>query len=132
MLCVSHLCHFLVSLVEQLVALADYTLAVYHYKLAHAEREDKLADSTARSASAVYYQSNVAYLFACDLAGVHQRRCNDYRRSVLVIVENRDIKPFLELCLYLEASRCSDVLKVDTSEAVADKRDGINYLVNVI
>ena len=115
---VCDLCHFSVSLVKIIVALADYALTVYHDKVADTERKQQLSDSTASCTCAVYYQCDVAYLLVCHLAGVHKCRTNNDSSSVLIVMENRDINFLFEFCFYLKTPWSSDIFKIYTTETV--------------
>ena len=115
---VCDLCHFSVSLVKIIIALADYSLTVYHDKIADTERKQKLSYSTAGRTCTVYNKCNILYLLVCYLAGVHKCRTDNDSSSVLVVMENRNIHFFFKLCFYLKAPWSSNIFKIYTTEAV--------------
>ena len=62
---------------------------------------------------------------------VLQRGEHDDRRTVLVVVEDRDVEALLEPLLDLEAAGRGDVLEVDPAEARCQPHDGLDDLVDV-
>ena len=115
---VCDLSHFSVSLVKIIIALADYSLTVYHDKIADTERKQKLSYSTASCTCAVYNKCNILYFLVSYLAGVHKCRTDNDSSSVLIVMENRDINFFFKFCLYLKAPWSGDILKIYAAKAV--------------
>ena len=69
---------------------------------------------------------------ACSRRSTSKQRgeCHD-RRTVLVVVEDRDVEQVLEPLLDLEAARGRDVLEVDAAEARRHPHDRLDDLVDV-
>ena len=63
-------------------------------------------------------------LRSSSLRGVAQRGEHDDRRTVLVVVEDRDRQRRVQPALDLEAARGRDVLEVDPAEAGRQRGDG--------
>ena len=61
---------------------------------------------------------------------VEQPGEHDDRGAVLVVVEDRDVEPLLELLLDVEAARRGDVLEVDAAEGRRDAGDRLDELVD--
>ena len=69
-------------------------IPVFHDKIADTKRKQKLSDSTAGCACTVYNKCNILYLLVSHLAGIHKCRTNNDSSSVLIVMENRNIKQF--------------------------------------
>ena len=67
-----------------------------------------------------------------DAEGVDQRRQDDDRRSVLVVVEDGDVELLAQALLDLEASGRRDVLEVDAPEAGRDRQHRRHDRVHVL
>ncbi len=63
---------------------------------------------------------------------VQERREDDHRRPVLIVVEDRDVELLAQAALDLEAARRGDVLEVDPAEARRDRLDRAHDLVDVL
>jgi len=66
-----------------------------------------------------------------DAQCVQERRQDDDRRPVLVVVKNGDVKLVSQPCFDFEAAGCSDVLEVDPAEAGRDRNDRADDLVRI-
>src|SRR5690348_490197 len=62
---------------------------------------------------------------------IGQRRADDDRGAVLVVVEYRDVHALAQLALDIEAFRRLDVLEVDAAEGRFERRDDLDQLVGV-
>ena len=114
-----------------IVAVED-TAEVYHNEISNAQPEQELADSDTRRACAVDNYSDVLKFLSCELYGVEHSRADNYRGTVLVVVEYRNIQLFLELCFDLKAAGSGDILKIDAAEAVGDKLNGAYDLIGIL
>ena len=85
----------------------------------HAGREQQLEDRRAGRARTGHHDPDVADVLADHAQRVVQRRQHDDRRTVLVVVEDRDVELLAQPGLDLEAARRGDVLQVDAGEARA-------------
>ena len=108
--------HSCLSGVESFVSLAHSALAVHKNHILNTERHDKLADGDTCRARTADYNLKVFYLLVYKLYCVYEACRNNDGRSVLVVMENGDIKLLLKTCLDLEATGCRNILKVDASE----------------
>lgn len=61
-----------------------------------------------------------------------KRRDDDDGRTVLVIVEDRDVELLAQAALDVKALRCLDVLKVDAAKRRSHELDGTDNLVDVL
>ena len=71
-------------------------------------------------ADAEAHDAHVLEPLADDLQRVDQRGGDHDRGAVLVVVEHRDVEPFGQAALDLEAAWRRDVLEVDTAEDRSD------------
>ena len=79
-------------------------------------REQKAGDGAARGTRAGHDHTHVGQTPSSYCRGVGERREDDNRRAMLVVVEYGDVKPSLEQAFDLETARRGDVFEVDTAE----------------
>ena len=84
-----------------------------------------------RRARARADELDLGELLADDAQAVDDRRADDDRGAVLVVVEDRDLHPLAELALDVEALRRLDVLEVDAAEGRLERGDDVDELVRV-
>ena len=94
------------------------------------------ATSRSRQASAAapapeHDQLDLADVLADDAQAVEDRRADDDRGAVLVVVEDRDLHALAQLPLDVEALRRLDVLEVDAAEGRLERGDDVDQLVRV-
>ena len=70
-------------------------------------------------------------LLAGQLEAVEQRRARDDCRTVLVVVEYRDLEPLAQHASRCEALRGLDVLEIDATERRLERRDDVDQFVRV-
>ena len=91
-----------------------------------------LAHATPAAPTPAMTTLELFHLLADDLERVDERRQRDHRGAVLIVVEDRDVEPLLQLFLDLETVRRGDVFEVDAAEARRDAHDGLDDLVGVL
>ena len=96
------------------------------------ERDEEIERGERRSACARADDLDLANLLAGELERVDDRRGNDDRRAVLVVVEHRNAHPGLRLLLDLETLRALDVLEIDSAEGRLEGDDDVDQLVDVL
>ena len=93
---------------------------------------DDLLDATAlqdaghgnsRGPDAGYDHANVFEALADNLERVDERGEDHYCGAVLIVVEDRYVETGSQPLLDLEASRCRDVLEIDSAESRSDGFD---------
>ena len=70
-------------------------------------------------------------LLACYLQRILEPSEGDDGGSVLIIVEDRDVQPALQLLFDVERAWCGDVFKVHTAEGGSEAHDRFDDLVRV-
>src|SRR5215216_1589547 len=100
------------GLIEILASLVDNALRVAADDVLRARCQDDLGARHPRGTDAVHDYAEALDLLAHDLEGVDQSPQHHDGRTVLVVVEHRDVQIFLQALFDLEAPRCRDVLKV--------------------
>src|SRR5699024_11746123 len=63
---------------------------------------------------------------------VHKTTQSHDCSTVLIVMENRDIRLAAQSLLYFEASRCRDILQVDSSENGSHQFDRVDDFIHVI
>ena len=117
---------------EVLAAAVQHALAVGDRDVADAGLAQDRRHRDPRCAGARHDGAQVAQDAAGEQGSVAQRGEHDDGRAVLVVVEDRDVEPFLERPLDLEAPRRADVLEVDAAERRRDAHDGLDDVVDVV
>ena len=97
----------------------------------YAQLEVEFGAGHAARARAIDHDPRAAQILACDCGGVQQRRAADDRRAVLVVMKYRDVHPFLEFFLDVEALRRLDVLKVHAAEGRLEQFDDADDLLRI-
>jgi len=97
-----------------------------------AELDQQVEAGQRRRARARHHDLDVADLLAGQVEAIEDRRRDDDRRAVLVVMEDRDVHPGLELLLDLEAFRALDVLEIDAAEGRLQRRDDLDELLDVL
>jgi hypothetical protein len=97
----------------------------------HARGHDDLRTRNTRSADAVHDHFDLADLLADDLERVYQRRQDDDRRAVLIVVKDGDVEFFLQSFFDLKTTRRGDVFKIDPAERRRDCFHSAHDLVGV-
>ena len=98
----------------------------------HAHVLDQLDTGDRGGAGTVRDNADVLHLAAGQMKRVDQPGGGDDGRAMLVVVEDRDFKPFAKLLLDDEAFGRLDVLKIDAAKAWRQHRDGIDEFVGVM
>ena len=98
---------------------------------AHAEAHQQVEARERRGACAGADELDLGQILADDAQAVGDRRADDDRGAVLVVVEHRDLHPLAQLALDVEALRRLDVLEVDAAEGRLERRDDVDQLVGV-
>ena len=111
---------------------ADYTLAVAEQHVADADGEQQARDGDSGGSRPVHNDADVGHFFIDELQRVDERRERDDRRTVLVVVEYRDVERRLQRALDFKAARRGYIFKVDASEAAREERNGFHNLVHVL
>ena len=111
----------------------DHAFDVDHQRavLAQAELGQKVEAGERRGPGATRREPHLVQALALELQTVHDRRGDDDRGAVLVVVEHRDAHPLAQLRLDLEAFRRLDVLEVDRAERGLERGDDLHQLVRV-
>ena len=112
--------------------LADDALAVAEQHVADADGEQQARDGDPGGSRTVHDDADVGHLFIHELQRIDERRERDDRRSVLVVVENRDVESSLQRALYFKAARRGYILEVDAAETAGEERNGLHNLVHVM
>ena len=112
--------------------IAEDPVAIDADDVADAGREQQLRDGGPRRTDAEGDDPHVLEALADDLQRVDERRRDDDRGAVLVVVEHRDVEQFGEPALDLEAARRGDVLEVDAAEDRRDVDHRLDDLVDVL
>ena len=115
-----------------LLVTVDYAININHNEIFYTKSAKKRSDCNSSSTCAVDYNGEVGELFLSAFCSIYKRRADNDCRSVLVVVENRDIKSFLELFFDFKASRSRNILKVYSAKAIAYKLDCTNDFVCVL
>jgi hypothetical protein len=97
-----------------------------------AQRDQHVEAGDARGAGAGGGQLDVLDLLADHFQCVEDRRADDDRGAVLVVVEHRDLHPLAQLALDDEALRRLDVFQVDAAEGRLQRGDDVDQLVRVV
>ena len=124
--------HLFVRGVQSLHALADDAEPIHHNQIFYAEVHQMLADGHARASRAVDDHLCRLHRLADNFQRVEQRRRNDNRRPVLVVVEDGNVADFLQLALHLKAARRGDIFQIDAAETAGNQVDGSRQLVHVL
>ena len=98
---------------------------------ARAERDEKIERSERRCAGAGADDLDLADLLARQLKRVDDRRGNNDRRAVLIVVEDGNAHAGLRLLLDLETFGTLDVLEIDSAEGRLERDDDVDQLVDV-
>ena len=96
-----------------------------------AEGDQQIEAGERRGAGARDRHLDAADVLADQLQAVEDRRRDDDRRAVLVVVEDRDLHALAQLALDDEALRRLDVLQVDAAEGRLQRRDDVDDPVGV-
>ena len=123
----------LVGIHALLAARVDDALAVAddHVLARDAELDEKLEAGDRRGAGARARERNLLGLLADQTQAVEDRRVDADRGAVLVVVEDRNVHPLLQLRLDLEALGRLDVLEVDGAEGRLEAGDDVDQLVRI-
>ncbi len=97
-------------------AVREDTVAVEGDEVGDTGVEESLSHGSARGATPHEYDVQVSHVSVRQAAGVHDRRHDDDGRTVLVVVEDRDIEAPLQLALDPEAGRGGNVFEVDPTK----------------
>ena len=110
----------------------DHALAVAdeNVVLRGAERDQQVKAGNRRGAGAVAGDPRLADPPTGDLERVDDARCRDDRSSMLVIVEDRDLHPGLQLLFDFEAGGGGDILEVDAAERGLEAGDRLNEFID--
>ena len=100
--------------------------------LAHAEAAPQVKAGDGGGTGTRTHHFDFFDLLADHLEGVEHGRGGDDRGAVLVVVEDRDLHPFLELALDVEAFRGLDVFEVDAAERRLEGGDHVDEFVGVV
>src|SRR5262245_19526657 len=71
-------------------------------------------------------------IFFLTTRSAQERSQHDHRRTMLIVVKDRDIEHLAETLLDLEAARRPDVFEVDAAEGRRDRPDDAHDLVHVL
>ena len=124
--------HFPLRPVEILRVLGHDTLAVAERQVLKAIGEQELRDRNARAARAVHDHLNLFFVLADHLQRIDETREHHDCRSVLIVVEDRNIALFLQLALNFKAARCRNILEVHAAEGTGEQVNRIDNLVHVL
>ena len=121
-------------LVQPFAALVDHALAVAEDDIVvrHAHRLDQLGAGDGSGAGAIDHQFDVLELAAGQVAGVDQAGSADDRRTMLIVMHDRDLHPLAQGLLDDEAFRRGDVLQVDAAEARLHQCHRLDELVGIL
>ena len=128
----SHLGERLLGVVQRPTRGVQHARAVHHAHVAHTGREQDPGDCNTRGTGARNDHAGGLHQPVGQAQRVLQRGERDHGRTVLVVVEDRDVEAALELLLDLEAAGRGDVLEVDATEARCDTNHGLDDLVDVL
>ena len=117
---------------QRVVVGGEAALAVPDDDVGGAAGEEQGHDRRAGSAGTGHDDPGVGQALLHHPQRVGERGGDDDRRTVLVVVEDRDVQALPEPALDLEAARRRDVLQVDAAEAGRDHLDGAHDLVGVL
>ena len=117
--------------VEVRTTAVQRSLAVAHDDVRGSLGEDDVRARHPRRAGARHDDPRVLHALADHAQRVEQRREDDDRGSVLVVVEHRDVELRAQPTLDLEAARRGDVLQVDAAERGRQRADDADDLVDV-
>ena len=90
------------------------------------ERNEQIEAGERRRAGARTDELDLGDVLADHAQSVGDRRADDDRRAVLVVVEHRDLHPLAELLLHVEALGRLDVLEVDPAERRLERGDDLD------
>ena len=110
----------------------DYACFVAHNYVARARRKHKFGDSRARGSRAAHRYTAIGKTFVHDFKRVETGGKHHYGGAVLVVVKNGYIEFFFQLFFYFKAARRGNILQIYSAEAARKKRNGGNYLVDVL
>ena len=96
-----------------------------------AERDQQIEAREGRSPRAGTDELDVRKLFADDAQAVDDRRADNDRRAVLVIVKDRNLHPLAAFALDVETFRRLDVLEIDAAECRLERDDDVDQLVRI-
>ncbi len=96
-----------------------------------AETHEQVEARQRGRARARAHELHAAQFLADHAQAVQDRRADDDRRAVLVVVEDRDLHPLPAHLLDVEALRRFDVLEVDAAERRLQRHDHVHQLVRV-
>ena len=91
-----------------------------------AERDQQIEAGERRGTGAGADDLDIFELLAVQQQRVLDRRADDDRRAVLVVMEHRDLHALLELRLDLEALRRLDVFEIDAAEGRLQRRNRLD------
>ena len=129
---VGDLCHLFLDGVETVAAFIDGALPVAEDDLLETLAHEELGDGDARGTRAVDDDGDIFDLLARKLERVEHGCHRDDRRTVLVVVEDRDIAHLLEPLFDLKAAGRGDIFEVDAAEAPRKEGNGLDDLVDVL
>ena len=114
-------------------ALVDHAFDVGHQDVLepHAQRDQQVEAGQRRSPGTAGHQPRLLDRLALEEQPVADRRRDDDRRAVLVVVEDRDPHPLAQLALDGEALGRLDVLEVDGAEGRLERGHDLDQLVRV-
>jgi hypothetical protein len=98
----------------------------------HAEADQHVETGDARRARAGRDELDLRNVLAGDVQRVDDRRADDDRGAVLVVVEDRDLHALAQLLLDFEALGRLDVLEVDAAETRLEAGDDVDELVRIV
>ncbi len=98
----------------------------------HAEIDVVLGGGDRRSPSAVEHDLDLVERLAHNLHRVQQARAGDDRRSMLIVMEYRDLHRFLQPGFDLEAFRSLDVFQVDAAEGGLKQLHALDDVFHVL
>ncbi|CCX92199.1 uncharacterized protein BN466_01697 [Firmicutes bacterium CAG:110] len=124
--------HFFLDPVQTVTAGVDCALPVAHGDVLEAGGQQQLDDGDGGSARAGGDDLHVLLLLADHLQRVGQTGQGDDGGTVLVVVEDGNVAPFLQLPLDLKAPGSRDILQIDAAKGTGDQGNGIDELVHIL
>ena len=95
------------------------------------ENDQKIEAGEGRRARARSHDLDGADGFAGDLHGIEDRRANDDRGAMLIIVKHRNRHAFAQLALDLETFGGLDILKIDAAKGWLQRGHDIDETINI-
>ena len=79
-----------------------------------------------------HHHAHIGDIFLDHLEAVNQRRGGNNRRTMLVVVKDRNLHPLLELTFDIEAFRRFNVFQIHTAERGLQRGDHFDQLIGVV